>query len=465
MTAIDFHPEELIDLARHGLLSLRDRERLDLHLDGCAACAFEVRAGRDFDAQFAEPMPMQAHQISALVDSVLTSLHGPLALGVTASLARGEIGEAARAAQPLPRQSALPKATPPPLPRAIASLRPPPAIPSDSAIGGHATPRPMARPPVPGPEILAGVAATPGSAGLVELPIDPDLFAPRVFGVALRGARLGIVLATATLAIAAVVGAMVVSSKPGPFDGVAASSGSDASSPSAERPWGGRDPGEDGDLRGERARPAGLPPGTAVDGASADDDAVGPQPAAGEDSLAGTGGVEDRSANEPADDEAADDPNRIADDDTALEEADRDMVDDAGGDAVGDAARPPSAAELLARANRARQLGQHGRAVRTYRRLQRRYPRSREAVVSRVSLGRVLLDYQRDARGALANFERYLRGAGDGVLAEEARLGRAVALERLGRRTSAREAWQDLLTRHPRSPQAARARRHLARLL
>ena len=68
-----------------------------------------------------------------------------------------------------------------------------------------------------------------------------------------------------------------------------------------------------------------------------------------------------------------------------------------------------SAAALLAEAGRARGEGQLDRAASLYRRLQREFPGTPEALVSTVPLGRLLLDGG-SARAALAAFDGYLRG-------------------------------------------------------
>lgn len=120
-------------------------------------------------------------------------------------------------------------------------------------------------------------------------------------------------------------------------------------------------------------------------------------------------------------------------------------------------ARIPSAEELLAAANRARRDHRYPQAVRLYRRLQTAHPRSREAALSHVTLGRLLLDGTHDPRGALREFERYLAQGRHRVLDEEARVGRALALMRLGRREEERRAWRELLTHHPDTLHAERA--------
>lgn len=121
-------------------------------------------------------------------------------------------------------------------------------------------------------------------------------------------------------------------------------------------------------------------------------------------------------------------------------------------------ARAPSAEELLAAANRARREHRYPVAVRLYRRLQSAHPRSREAALSHVTLGRLLLDGTHDPRGALREFDRYLAQGRHRVLDEEARVGRALALMRLGRRTEEQRAWRELLAHHPDTLHAERAR-------
>lgn len=125
----------------------------------------------------------------------------------------------------------------------------------------------------------------------------------------------------------------------------------------------------------------------------------------------------------------------------------------------------PSAAELFRTANTERRAGDVAKAIELYRTLQKEHPGSPESQASHVSLGRLLLDRQNDAAGALPQFDAYLKsGASDGTLAEEARIGRALALQRLGRSDDERRAWQELLDRHPQSLYAPRARERLGAL-
>lgn len=120
-----------------------------------------------------------------------------------------------------------------------------------------------------------------------------------------------------------------------------------------------------------------------------------------------------------------------------------------------------SAVELFAAANEARRERSVTEAVRLYRELERRYPRSTETAVARVALGRLLLDRAGDPRGALRQFDAYLADRAQLTLREEALVGRALALGQLGREHEARAAWRALLAEFPGSVNAARARAQL----
>jgi hypothetical protein len=122
---------------------------------------------------------------------------------------------------------------------------------------------------------------------------------------------------------------------------------------------------------------------------------------------------------------------------------------------------PRSAADIFAEANELRRRGEVTRALALYDELERVHPGSREAETARVSAGRLLLDRSGDHAAALARFEAYLTKSPRGELAEEARVGRALALQKLGRPSEERRAWQELLEAHPNSVHAARARARL----
>ena len=116
-------------------------------------------------------------------------------------------------------------------------------------------------------------------------------------------------------------------------------------------------------------------------------------------------------------------------------------------------------AELFDEASDARRRGEYGRVLDLDGELEHRYPTSREAQVSRQIIGRLLLD-RGNPTGALARFDSYL-AAGAGDLAEEAMVGRATALDRLGRADEANRAWSAVAAAFPDSPYAARARARL----
>jgi len=112
----------------------------------------------------------------------------------------------------------------------------------------------------------------------------------------------------------------------------------------------------------------------------------------------------------------------------------------------------------------ARRRGDLAEAAKLYQKLQQQFPGSREETTSRVLLGRLLLDRGEDTPTALSLFTRYLAATPNGTLAEEARLGKALSLMRLGRRSEERQAWQDLLAAHPNSVHAKRAETRLDEL-
>jgi TolA-binding protein len=119
---------------------------------------------------------------------------------------------------------------------------------------------------------------------------------------------------------------------------------------------------------------------------------------------------------------------------------------------------------LLGEANAARGARRLDEAARLYRGLQARFPSSREAVLSRLSLGNVLL-----AQGAFADaleqFRAYTRAPNDAAsLGEEALLGEARALAALGRFDDERAVWRALQARFPKSDYAWRARQRLREL-
>src|SRR5262249_7537833 len=108
--------------------------------------------------------------------------------------------------------------------------------------------------------------------------------------------------------------------------------------------------------------------------------------------------------------------------------------------------------------------GKTKEAVHLYRALQERFSGSSEELVSRVALGRLLLDRAGDSRGALVQFNSYLASPGNGALREEAMVGRALSLGRIGRAAEARAAGTALLDASPKPPHAKRAQARLDEL-
>ncbi len=119
-----------------------------------------------------------------------------------------------------------------------------------------------------------------------------------------------------------------------------------------------------------------------------------------------------------------------------------------------------TASAAFADANAARRRGDHRAAADLYAELLRAHPTSAEATAARAMLGRMYLD-DGDAGRALSAFDGYL-ATGAGSLREEAMVGRARALERLGRSAEEHAAWGALLERFPQTIHAERARGRLA---
>lgn len=109
------------------------------------------------------------------------------------------------------------------------------------------------------------------------------------------------------------------------------------------------------------------------------------------------------------------------------------------------------AAWLFRAASRARSEGRVHEAAALYDALQRDYADSEVGVVTRVVLGRLALSQLNDPGRALSAFDSYLLTRPNGALAEEARSGRVLALQKLGRDEEARSAAEELNRLHPRS--------------
>jgi TolA-binding protein len=122
-----------------------------------------------------------------------------------------------------------------------------------------------------------------------------------------------------------------------------------------------------------------------------------------------------------------------------------------------------SAASLLNQASAARRAGEADRAIALYRRLENEFPSSPEAGLAALPLGGLLLD-RGDARSALAQFDRHVRGGRSSRLLPEALYGRGRSLAALGNRAEERRTWTTLLEQFPESPYAGHAKRRLSEL-
>lgn len=124
---------------------------------------------------------------------------------------------------------------------------------------------------------------------------------------------------------------------------------------------------------------------------------------------------------------------------------------------------PETPASLLRLASEARGRGDADVASSLYRRLQREYGDTREAALSSVPWGGILLR-QGHAERALEQFDRYLKTEPHGNLLPEALYGRGRALAALGRAAAEQQTWRRLLSETPGSAYEPHARRRLDEL-
>jgi TolA-binding protein len=118
------------------------------------------------------------------------------------------------------------------------------------------------------------------------------------------------------------------------------------------------------------------------------------------------------------------------------------------------------AAVLFGAAALARREGNASKAIALFDSLQERFPGSREARLSDMTLG--ALHLQRGAAtDALEHFRRYLRASPGGELASEALWGESQALAALGQRGESQRRLQLLVERFPNSAYATAARAKL----
>ncbi len=112
---------------------------------------------------------------------------------------------------------------------------------------------------------------------------------------------------------------------------------------------------------------------------------------------------------------------------------------------------------LFAEANGLRAAGQVSLAIVRYRQLQELFPRSVEAMLSRVSTGNLLMG-RNEAGPAVEQFKAYLSANPSGDLCEEALFGEARAPRALGRSAEEKETWNALVSAYPASVYAPVAR-------
>lgn len=119
---------------------------------------------------------------------------------------------------------------------------------------------------------------------------------------------------------------------------------------------------------------------------------------------------------------------------------------------------PAGASALFARANLLRRIGRGSEALPLYETVVARYPSAREALPSRLALGK-LLEPSQPAR-ALAHYQAL--AAGSTVLRAEALWGVAQTARRLGKQEAERRALTELVGQFPNSAYADAARGRLS---
>ncbi len=120
----------------------------------------------------------------------------------------------------------------------------------------------------------------------------------------------------------------------------------------------------------------------------------------------------------------------------------------------------PTSGELFSKANQARRAGETDAAAKLYRELQKSYPQSPEARLSHAILARLMLD-KGNKEDALREYQDISKG--DGAPAEFL-FGRARALQGLGKFEQEQQVLRKLLSEHPDSVYAQRARVRLSEL-
>lgn len=465
MNVVDLHPDDLLDREARGALTAQERARLDAHLAVCVACRFERVARDDFAMEDAgEP----AH----------ARLSGPIEDVLDAALHPDDLFDREARGQLTPAERAL-------LDAHLASCavcRFERAVRDDFAgeaaafeQAGGVAPLPVVAPRAAGPEV-PDLAIAPAPA-----PVRHISSAPRSRSMGAR-LRIGLMAAAATFVVGAAAAAgfagatrvfNLVPAPPPPAAPVVApvqttravgrGPVAPRTTPAPAETAAAAEPAEPAAVEAAPVAPSNAAPSPTTDPAPAIVAPAAPAPA--QPALAaaqpihvapsGVAASPHAGVASPAVTQA---PQVAAIPPIATPEQKEPVRPEPPPVASG-----ATAASIFADANAARRSGDDARATALYRELDRRYPDSAEAKVARATLGRMLLDHG-DPSAALERFDAYLEKS-RGTLSEEAMIGRAEALRRLGRAAEEKATWQKFLQTYPGSPHAARARARISTLL
>jgi FecR-like protein/PEGA domain-containing protein/tetratricopeptide repeat protein len=120
-----------------------------------------------------------------------------------------------------------------------------------------------------------------------------------------------------------------------------------------------------------------------------------------------------------------------------------------------------SAVDLLVRAQSSRNEGRWNQSAGSLSRLINNYPQSNEAHTARVSLGIIQLRHLGQPKGALTNFDAYLKVSSSGALAQEAAYGRANVFRVTRNSQKEFQALKDFVLKYPDSMRAQEAAQRL----
>lgn len=400
MKIIDVHPEELLDRELRGQLSDDQRVLLDAHLAQCESCRLERLLRADFAAEAARAC--EADMQSFVLGALQRVASGEASVAINVPVAAAANGSSRR------RMSAT---------LAVACV------------------------------LLVAAGAAASRSGWVE----------RMFHVTFGEASIDSALAPQSKRVlkksAATVTAPATPSVTAPS---AAVSAMNDSAPSVAQPSAAQSVEQAVDT--ERAAKLVLPPAEPArevrspisPSARALENTYRPAPRTARIVSAGSGKLATAAHNAPKASTAGAAPAQAAVEPKLALPATPDP---------GRAALQAAASSLFEQANKARRAGKLDQAATLYESLQRDYAASSEAKLSFALEARMWLDAG-NTYAALGGFDRYLT-TGERALREEAMTGRAIALERLGRRAAADQAFAELLKAYPYSSYAPLAKKRL----